>query len=247
MNPFKIYFQNGIGVYTGKVVETKPHSHHATEIIYGLEGSFNMADAQNNESEYRLSLIAHDIKHRFINDKNITPIFIYLDPFHSLAQQLKRYYKLDSDIVPIEIIPQTHVIKHLNSWIHGNEVDLPQVITDLVNQLTSRSLHPVQCDDRILKSIESIRQALHSEIRIVDIASGVHLSASRYAHLFKELVGIPFRRFVIWTRLQTTVQSIMSGNSLTSACYEGGFADLSHFSKTFTNMFGVSPSGVLKG
>lgn len=247
MNPFKIYFQNGIGVYAGKVVETKPHSHHATEIIYSLEGSFKVADAQNNESESRLSLIPHDIKHRFINDKNITPIFIYLDPFHNLAQQLKRCYKLDSVIVPVDIIPQNQVIKHLNSWIHGNEVDLTQVVTDLVNQLTNRSLHPVQCDGRILKSIENIRQALHSEIRIDDIASGVHLSGSRYAHLFKEQVGIPFRRFVIWTRLQITVQSIIYGNSLTLACYEGGFADLSHFSKTFTDMFGVSPSSVLKG
>ena len=85
------------------------------------------------------------------------------------------------------------------------------------------------------------------DIRIKDIASKAHLSESRYAHLFKEQVGIPFRRFVLWTRLQTTVKSVIEGNSLTSACYDGGFSDLPHFSKTFFDMFGVPPSSVLKG
>lgn len=246
MNPFKIYFQNGIGVYTGKVVETKPHSHHATEIIYGLEGSFKVADAQNNENEYRLSLIPHDIKHRFINTSNITPIFIYLDPFHYLSRQLERSYSLNKVIVGVDNLHRSSTMNDIRSWALGSDVDIIVLITQLIHDLAGYASHTITIDNRIVESTEHIRNALHDGISLADIAEKVHLSESRYAHLFKEQVGIPFRRFVLWTRLQATVEAIVKGKSLTSACYVGGFADLPHFSKTFVDMFGVSPSSVLK-
>jgi AraC-like DNA-binding protein len=51
---------------------------------------------------------------------------------------------------------------------------------------------------------------------------------------------------VLWARLQAAVQAVLLGSSLTQAGYEGGFADLSHFTKTFQAMFGVAPSAVIK-
>lgn len=246
MNPFKLYFQNGIGVYSGQVIETKPHTHHATEIIYGLEGNFKVADASNGEKVYRVSLIPHDIKHRFINSSKITPIFIYLDPFHTLAQQLTRSFSLDKEIVKIDNLPRLSVLNDFRSWTDGRDIDIILAITELINDLTGYASHAITLDNRIVDSTEHIRTAVHAGISLADMAEKVHLSESRYAHLFKEQVGIPFRRFVLWTRLQATVEAIQNGNSLTSACYVGGFADLPHFSKTFMDMFGVSPSSVLK-
>ncbi len=246
MNTFRIYFQNGIGIYTGKVLETKPHTHHATEIIYGLEGNFKVADALNVEWEYQLSLIPHDIKHRFINTSNITPIFIYLDPFHYLTQQLAQSYSLDKEIVSVDNLPRSSIMKDIRSWVDGSDIDINLAITQLIHDLAGHEPHTISLDDRIVESIKHIKASLHSGISLANMAEKVHLSESRYAHLFKEQVGIPFRRFVLWTRLQTTVEAIMNGKSLTSACYVGGFADLPHFSKTFMDMFGVSPSSVLK-
>ena len=247
MKSFRIFFQKGIGVYTGSVTETKYHKHHATEIIYGLDGSFTMANAENKETKYHISLIPHNLKHRFINDSNITPIFIYIAPFHTLAQQLSRFFKLDKEIVKISTLPPKDVLECFNAWVLGDELDIINQVTLLVNNLTDHSTHITQIDNRILESVRCIRESLNADIRLDLIASNVHLSSSRFAHLFKDQVGIPFRRFVLWTRLETTVESILEGNSFTSACYDGGFADLSHFSKTFTDMFGVTPSSVLKG
>lgn len=247
MNQFKLYFQNGISIYSGKVIETKPHTHHATEIIYGLEGNFKVADAFNDEREYRMSIIPHDIKHRFINTSSITPIFIYLDPFHYLSQQLARSYSLDKVIVGVDNLPRSSTMNDIRSWALGSNVDIIAPITQLIHDLTGYASHTINLDDRIVESTEHIKAALHGGISLTDMAEKVHLSESRYAHLFKEQVGIPFRRFVLWTRLQATIEAIMNGKSLTSACYVGGFADLPHFSKTFTYMFGVSPSSVLKG
>ena len=244
---FKVFFQNGVGVYAGHVQETKIHSHHATEIIFGLTGSFMLADSKNDSGKYTLSIIPHNVKHRFINNSEIVPVFIYIDPFHHLAQRLTKSFTLDKEIVGIDTLPDGKVINKLNSWLNGNDIDIMAIVTQIVNQLTGQASHDTQFDDRIVESINHIKDALNTDLRLEEVASRVHLSGSRYAHLFKEHVGIPFRRFVLWTRLQTTVESILKGNSLTSACYDGGFADLSHFTKTFVAMFGVTPSSVLKG
>ncbi|MEP3388442.1 MAG: helix-turn-helix domain-containing protein [Reichenbachiella sp.] len=244
---FRVFFQNGIGVYAGHVQETKPHIHHATEIIFGLTGKFSLVDSKNQKKEYTISLIPHDIKHQFINDSQIMPVFIYLDPFHNLAQQLRKSFYLQNDIVHIDTPPTQQIKDRLRLWFNGENINILELTYQLVNQLTDHTSHEVCTDSRILKSLNYIKVSLNTVLRVDDLASKAHLSGSRYAHLFKEQVGIPFRRFVLWSRLQTTIESILEGNSLSSACYDGGFADLSHFTRTFVSMFGVTPSSVLKG
>lgn len=64
-------------------------------------------------------------------------------------------------------------------------------------------------------------------------------------HLFKEQVGIPIRRYILWTRLQVSVQHVLQGETLTQAAHSAGFADSAHFSRTFSDMFGIRPSDVL--
>ena len=244
---FRVFFKDGIGVYVGKVQETKPHSHHATEIIFGLNGRFILSDSNNQRKEYLISLIPHDIKHQFINDSRIIPVFIYLDPFHNLAQQLSKSFNLQNEIIHVETLLSKEIRDSFSLWLNGEHIDILELVNKLINQLTGNISHETYIDNRIETSLAYIRMSLSTELRLDDVASRVHLSASRYAHLFKEQVGIPFRRFVLWTRLQATVESILKGSSLTSACYDGGFSDLSHFSKTFVAMFGVAPSSVLKG
>lgn len=244
---FRIFFNNGIGVYAGQVQETKLHSHHATEIIFGLTGRFTLSDSKNQRKEYLISLVPHDIKHQFINDSRIVPVFIYLDPFHNLAQQLSKSFNLQSEIIRVETLLPQEIRDSFSLWLNGEHIDILDPVNELVSQLTNNTSHESHIDNRIKTSLDYIRESLNTELRLEDVASRVNLSGSRYAHLFKEQVGIPFRRFVLWTRLQTTVESILKGSSLTSACYEGGFADLSHFTKTFVAMFGVTPSSVLKG
>lgn len=245
--PFRVFFQQGVGVYAGPVLETKPHSHHATEIIVGLTGTFIMSDSRNAKKEYALSLIPHDIKHQFINPQQIIPVFIYLDPFHGLAQQLIQYFNLNNEIVNPDTLMDEAIKEKLRLWLVGEDLDILLLVHQLVNHLTGYSFNVTAKDSRIVKSLDLIRASISADLRLKDVASSANLSESRFAHLFKDQVGIPFRRFVLWTRLQTTVESILKGKSLTSACYDGGFADLSHFTKTFIAMFGVTPSSVLKG
>ena len=67
-----------------------------------------------------------------------------------------------------------------------------------------------------------------------------HLSATRLTHRFSAEVGLPFRRFVLWSRLKKAVAAVRDGADLTRAAVEAGFSDAAHFSRTFRRMFGIS-------
>jgi len=79
------------------------------------------------------------------------------------------------------------------------------------------------------------------------LANRVGLSESRMQHLFKQQVGIPIRRYVLWVRLRNVIELAVLDTSLTEAAHASGFADLAHFSRTFRAMFGIKPSALLSG
>jgi AraC-like DNA-binding protein len=71
------------------------------------------------------------------------------------------------------------------------------------------------------------------------------VSPTRVTHQFTSEIGIPVRRFVLWTRIKRAVEAHRTGRDLTAAAIEAGFSDAAHFSRTFRAMFGLSPSLVL--
>jgi AraC-like DNA-binding protein len=77
-----------------------------------------------------------------------------------------------------------------------------------------------------------------------ELAEHVNLSPTRLVHLFKEEVGVPIRRFRQWHRMRVVAALIAKGDTLTDAALGAGFADSSHFSRAFRNMFGITPSSV---
>lgn len=78
-------------------------------------------------------------------------------------------------------------------------------------------------------------------------AAQAGLSSSRFQHVFKQQTGVSFRRYRIWARLQATMESVMTGKTLTEAAYDAGFASSAHLSAVFKAMFGMSLTKLLSG
>ena len=103
-------------------------------------------------------------------------------------------------------------------------------------------------------SIRAIRRACafvaiaHIVARIDDasfleeVARLVHLSPSRFRHLFVAETGMPMRTYVLWRRLLRVWSLLMRGATLTSAARAADFADSAHLSRTARAMFGLPPS-----
>ncbi|MBX9734878.1 MAG: AraC family transcriptional regulator [Chitinophagaceae bacterium] len=195
------------------------------------------------------SIITADLSHQFTGRDDFY-IFIYLDAELNLVHKLETSLKLKKHGLLHYFGKEIEAVRNeFINWFHSasnNDVKVNWLILALVEKITGIVFVTNKLEERIEQSIKLIHSVLHHDISITFVASKVHLSESRFSHLFKEQIGIPFRKYILWCRMQAALQEVMKGQSFTKAAYSGGFSDVAHLSRTFTEMFGVSPSEVLK-
>jgi AraC-like DNA-binding protein len=63
--------------------------------------------------------------------------------------------------------------------------------------------------------------------------------------LIKSELGVGVRRLKQHYRFKLVARAAAEGKNLTAAAHAAGFADSGHFSRTFLETFGLSPSKVL--
>lgn len=101
-------------------------------------------------------------------------------------------------------------------------------------------------DLRIKSVVSLIKEELHLDtLRISELAKQVNLSESRLLHLFKDEMGVPFRKYVLWQKVKRASALFESGKNLTTIAHEAGFSDSAHLSNFFKSTFGISPSSIL--
>lgn len=91
---------------------------------------------------------------------------------------------------------------------------------------------------RIMKYMEDNYMVALS---LEDLAKEVNLSPFHFTRLFKQEVGMSPHAYVTQLRVNRAQDLIPRGESLLGIAYELGFADQSHFSRTFLKLTGVSP------
>ena len=94
-------------------------------------------------------------------------------------------------------------------------------------------------DDRVAAMMRFAAERVEERVSLQVAADRVRLSPGRARHLFAEQTGMPFKSYVLWTRLGRAVEEYAHGRSLTEAAHSAGFADSAHLSRTFRRMFGV--------
>ena len=72
------------------------------------------------------------------------------------------------------------------------------------------------------------------------------LSPSRFAHLFKQQLGLPFRHYVLWRKLTRAMVAIGSGGTIADAAH-AATTNAAHLTKTFYQMVGMAPSALMRG
>ena len=101
-------------------------------------------------------------------------------------------------------------------------------------------------DARIARLLDKLNHCIGKECvkpqqwRAADIAAELNLSESRFLHLFKDTMQIPWRPYLLWRRLICAVHTLQQGKTATEAAYIAGFSDSAHLSRTFKKQFGLS-------
>lgn len=104
---------------------------------------------------------------------------------------------------------------------------------------------------RYAERIEAARQQLvhrfAEQHRLPALAHAVGMSTFQFARLFRELVGSAPHQFLLRVRFEAALNMLLDGASVTDACFECGFSNLSLFSRQFKARLGESPSCVTPG
>ncbi|TWD75254.1 AraC family transcriptional regulator of arabinose operon [Kribbella amoyensis] len=102
----------------------------------------------------------------------------------------------------------------------------------------------LRIDDRLLRAIELIDHDLKATLDVPRLARAVNLSASRFAHLFREQLGVTPQRFVERRRLDAACRLLeLTTRPIASVAAEVGYPDPLYFSTRFRRQTGTSPTG----
>jgi len=101
----------------------------------------------------------------------------------------------------------------------------------------------VRIDDRLLRVIELIDQSLKDRLDVPELARAVNLSVSRFAHLFREQLGVSPQQFVERRRLDAACRLLeLTARPIASVAAEVGYDDPLYFSTRFRHHTGLSPT-----
>jgi len=91
-------------------------------------------------------------------------------------------------------------------------------------------------------ALNFLENSLSQPLDIDQLCQHVRMSRSKLYVEFKKQLGCSPGEYRQQLRLKTAAEAIRMGKSVTAACYDVGFNDLSHFSRRFSLFFGCSPS-----
>lgn len=95
---------------------------------------------------------------------------------------------------------------------------------------------------RIGKAIDWLKTNIASPLRIEELASRVQMSTPSFHHHFRQLAGMSPLRYQKWLRLNEAKRLMLNEHyDVTTAAFAVGYESLSHFSREYTRMFGLSP------
>ncbi|ULQ51803.1 AraC family transcriptional regulator [Flavihumibacter fluvii] len=99
---------------------------------------------------------------------------------------------------------------------------------------------------RLHKIYHYIESHYTESIDVHEVAALANLSAAAFCRYFKKSTHLTFTDFLNQYRINQSKKLLMQDMSVTDACYESGFENLSHFNKTFKKFAGENPTAFKK-
>lgn len=102
---------------------------------------------------------------------------------------------------------------------------------------TSKTLDP-----RVQLICDKLTRTPLNEASLQSMAQLVHLSPSRLRALFRQQTGCAFSDYARWSAIWQAANPWRPDRTFTETAVEAGFFDLAHATRTFVEVFGMTPS-----
>jgi AraC-like DNA-binding protein len=226
--------------------EVPSHAHHAIQIVVAIEGRMGIRQAGETWRQTRGAIVRPDVEHSFHGNETAGAM-LFVDPESSEGAWLQAGLTQAITLVPDSRLDAC--LAELRAFRERplEALELGDLIRHCVRAFCAGAPPARRLDARIASVLAAIRESDDLRISLEAAAERVHLSPGRFAHLFKEEVGLPFRRYMLWRKVTRAMLAIGKERTMAAAAHEGDFADAAHLTRTFHQMFGIPPSVMLRG
>jgi len=222
-------------LYVGELPATGWHRHAAPVLLLGLSGRFAVHLAPGQVETCLSALIDTGVWHLF-DPCGERVALVYLEPDCAEARSLRPMLRQQGGVL---FDPAARVGAYATLEARLRSFDLQAL-------LGWRFGPAAELDARVLRSLQHLRGARDGALPREQVAQAAHLSASRFNHLFRAEMGVSFRSYRVWSQVRAAMAGLATQPRLTDAALHGAFSDSAHFSRTFRQTFGMTPSSVLK-
>lgn len=229
-------------LYLGPAFGLTPHRNATGVLAVALDGAIGVADnPQARPPSFRevrsVLILPNSLHHLRIDAGRVA--FLYVDPFGRDLAALRGKMSETGSRAAFGLACERPAIELLADIAERRLAaeEARGAVRDMLGVGSS-----VEVDARIAQAIKWMREEPCASHALTSLSGRAELSSSRFLHLFKEVTGVPLRRYRIWNRIGAAARSVAQGNSLTDAAHAAGFASSAHFSSAFRDMFGMTPS-----
>jgi len=216
-------------LYVGSLVATKPHAHHATQIVIAPQG---LAIEDGSHGSTRASALVIPPRLRHGHGACSHAAFLLLDGDDPTSRELARHAEprceswardLGDIIVPRDPTPaQARAL-------------LASILSAVDPGRTPNPRHPA-----VRRMCAYLDGSDH--VDLASLARDAGLSPRQMRHVFARDVGLSMRAYLRWKRVRRAIVAVEAGASLSAAAVAAGFADSAHLSRVFRAQFGMMPS-----
>lgn len=239
-------WEGGFLLVAGSVGVVPAHSHHAIQVVITMHGEAAIADRDGKWRSGRGIIVPPNLVHSYSGQGSYGAM-LFVDP-----DSIEGVWLRSTIANRITIVPESRVLPAAAALRRFCEsplesLDVGPLIRYLVESLCAGAPPARHPDPRITKVLDLIASSADLRLSLERVAATVFLSPSRFQHLFKQQVGLAFRRYILWRKVTRAMVTIARERTLMAAAQESDFADAAHLTRTFQQMFGLPPSVLMQG
>ena len=128
---------------------------------------------------------------------------------------------------------------------HTNDLALSGELISLLANMNNRTQQEVLTinNEKVCTAITYINKYFYKKINIEYFAKMLCMSTSRFAHVFKDIMGVSPYTYILNLRMEKASELLALSNvPISDVAYNVGFDNPLYFSKAFKKHFGVSPT-----
>ena len=246
-----VVFWPGHAISVGMGWYSALHRHYATQINVSLGTPMRVRTrARGPYTEQQSLIVGPNILHEV--EMTGVPCFMLWSEARALAGLARRLASTTTSEIPA--LPES-LLNALLPALQESSEQVPDkqpghaLLSHVLTTLIGTNLADESVEDQRIATARSLvtpQFLIEQSQPIRSLATYVHLSPSRFRHLFLSEVGMSVQSYLRGQRLLAALRASAYGVTLTEAAHMAGFSDSAHLTRVCRATFGIPPARIFK-